>query len=209
MMLNVASENKSLEQRYQEMQAFVSQITDKLGERVDAGIAETVVLLNLLGIPTSGSCEGHMTHGTSAPWVDIEDTSIGAQTEEVTRLFSLAKECKQQQGNITDEVLHLFEQAHQARLAIKKKHIAIRLRLLGLLAAFYEQRRVPFERQLIVQSRSDGKSRLESQGADLQEVLEPSARQQKLADYQQEMQDFTTLLKQRYWASVEEEVIRF
>jgi hypothetical protein len=89
-----------------------------------------------------------------------------------------------------------------------KKHITIRLRLLGLLAAFYEQRRVPFERQLIVQSRSDGKSRLESQGADMQEVLEPSARQQKLADYQQEMQDFTTFLKQRYWAPVEEEAIR-
>lgn len=77
-----------------------------------------------------------------------------------------------------------------------------------MLAAFYEQRRVPFERQLIVQSRSDGKSRLESQGADMQEVLEPSARQQKLADYQQEMQDFTTFLKQRYWAPVEEEAIR-
>ncbi len=208
MVLNIASENKNLEQRYRHMQAFVSQMTDKLGEHVDAGIAETVVFLNLLGIPTSGSCEGHMTHGTGAPWVDIEDTSISVQTEEATRLFGLAKECKQQQGHMTEEVLHLFEQAHQARLAIKKKHITIRLRLLGLLAAFYEQRRVPFERQLIIQSRSDGKSRLESQGADMQEVLELSVRQQKLADFQQEMQDFTTFLKQRYWAPVEEEVIR-
>jgi len=208
MILNIASENNSLEQRYRDMQAFVSQMTDKLGEHVDAGIAETVVLLNLLGIPTSGSCEGHMTHGTGAPWIDIEDTGIGAQTEEATRLFSLAKECKLQQGHMTEEVLHLFEQAHQARLTIKKKHIAIRLRLLSLLATFYEQRRIPFERQLIIQSRSDGKSRLESQGADMQEVLEPSARQQKLADYQQEMQDFTAFLKQRYRTPVEEEVTR-
>jgi len=208
MILNIASENNSLEQRYRDMQAFVSQMTDKLGERVDARIAETVVLLNLLGIPTSGSCEGHMTHGTGAPWIDIEDTGIGAQTEEATRLFSLAKECKQQQGHMTEEVLHLFEQAHQARLTIKKKHITIRLRLLSLLATFYEQRRIPFERQLIIQSRSDGKSRLESQGADMQEVLEPSARQQKLADYQQEMQDFTAFLKQRYRAPVEEKVTR-
>jgi hypothetical protein len=38
--------------------------------------------------------------------------------------------------------------------------------------------------------------------------LEQRYREQKLADYQQEMQDFTTFLKQRYWAPVEEEAIR-
>ncbi len=208
MLTSTASDNPSKDQRYRDMQALVSQMTDKLGQCVDAGIAETVVLLNLLGIPTSQSCEGHMTHGIGAPWVDIEDTSTSEQTEEATRLFNLATQRKQQQGHMTEEVLHLFEQAHQARLAIKKKHITIRLRLLGLLAAFYEQRRVPLERQLIIQSRSDGKSRLESQGADMQEVLLPTERQQKLLTYQQEMQDFTAFLKQQYFANVEVEAMR-
>ncbi len=44
-----------------------------------------------------------------------------------------------------------------------------------------------------------GKSRLESQGADMQEVLPLEERRQKLQDYQQEMQDFTAFLKQAYF----------
>lgn len=47
----------SCERRYQEMQAAVARMVDKLGQKVDAGIAETVVFLNLLNIPTSASCE--------------------------------------------------------------------------------------------------------------------------------------------------------
>jgi hypothetical protein len=53
------------------MREEVSRWVDGLGERVDPGIKDTVVALNLLGIPTVSSCEGHLDHGRTLPWVDI------------------------------------------------------------------------------------------------------------------------------------------
>jgi hypothetical protein len=45
----------------------------------------------------------------------------------------------------------------------------------------------------------EGKSRLESQGADCQDVLPLDIRAEKLALYQSEMQAFTQFLKQIYF----------
>ncbi|HEU5382246.1 MAG TPA: hypothetical protein VFV38_43080 [Ktedonobacteraceae bacterium] len=47
-------------------------VTDKLGKRIDDGIFETVVCLNMLGISTTSSCEGHLDWGTPYPWINIE-----------------------------------------------------------------------------------------------------------------------------------------
>ena len=198
-MIKTAAET-GYERRYREMQATVARMTDKLGLPVDAGIVETVVLLNLFGIPTSASCEGHLEHGTGAPWVDIEATGVFAQMEVATRLFQQATLRKQELGRVTEEVLQLFEWAHSARLELKRAHVRVRQRLFALLIDFYAQRSSPFDQHLIVQSRPDGKSRLESQGADMQEVLEPSEREQKLRAYQREMQSFTAFLRTRYFA---------
>ena len=56
------------------MAAAVDRVTDRLGKRVDPGIRETVIVLNLLGLSTRQSCEGHVSlagHGHAAPWVDL------------------------------------------------------------------------------------------------------------------------------------------
>lgn len=47
-------------------------VTDKLGKPIDDGIFDTVVALNLLGIVTTASCEGHIGWGVPHPWIDIE-----------------------------------------------------------------------------------------------------------------------------------------
>lgn len=47
-------------------------VTDKLGKRIDNGIFETVVALNVLGVCTRQSCEGHLEWGVPFPWIDIE-----------------------------------------------------------------------------------------------------------------------------------------
>jgi hypothetical protein len=47
-------------------------VVDKLGQPIDEGIFETVVVLNLPGIHTLASCEGHLEYGAYAPWVDIQ-----------------------------------------------------------------------------------------------------------------------------------------
>src|SRR5579862_3856182 len=50
----------------------IDQLIDGLGLGIDEGIKETVVAFNMLGLNTSGSCEGHLDHGLTTPWVDIE-----------------------------------------------------------------------------------------------------------------------------------------
>lgn len=54
----------------------VDRVRDRLGKPVDPGIRGPVAALNLLGFPTSQSCEGHVNlrgHGLAAPWVDFAD----------------------------------------------------------------------------------------------------------------------------------------
>lgn len=59
-------------QKWEELSEKFSHVTDKIGMPIDGGIFETVVALNVLDIPTSMSCEGHLDHGLPYPWVDIE-----------------------------------------------------------------------------------------------------------------------------------------
>lgn len=191
---------KSREQSWQEMRSRVTHMKDKLGKEVDPGIAETVVVLNLLSIPTTQSCEGHLDHGTGAPWIDIEDTNISERSNEVNRLFQHALQLQRQQVQITEETVRLFEEAHQAKQDVKRLHLAIRQKLLNYLASFYEQRQVPFDVRLVIQSRdTTGRSRLESQGADFQETASLEIRRLKLTVYQEEMRRFTVFLKQQYF----------
>lgn len=50
----------------------VEHIVDALGHPIDKEIKKTIVALNVLGISTDGSCEGHAwENGAGAPWVQI------------------------------------------------------------------------------------------------------------------------------------------
>lgn len=72
-MVDTPHRQQTEEERYQEMSAYISNLTDKLGMPIDSGIFETVVVLNLLGLQTFQSCEGHMDHGCPYPWVMVID----------------------------------------------------------------------------------------------------------------------------------------
>ena len=81
---------------WQEAQTHVSSFTDRLGTPIDAGIIETVVVLNLLGLQTFQSCEGHLTHGCAYPWVSLVDPPLSGrfvrQWQAVCQLEEQAKE---------------------------------------------------------------------------------------------------------------------
>ena len=47
----------------------VIRLTDKLGNPIDPGILDLVTVLRLLGINTTGSCEGHLGRFTSGPYI--------------------------------------------------------------------------------------------------------------------------------------------
>lgn len=57
---------------WEETAARFRRVVDKLGKPIDAGIFETVVALNMAGITTRASCEGHLDWGVPHPWVDVE-----------------------------------------------------------------------------------------------------------------------------------------
>ncbi len=181
-------------EQWQAMHDRFSRETDKLGCGIDTGILDTVIVLNLLKIPTVMSCEGHLSSASGAPWVDIEDPEAKQQTDHIGLLFKEAQTAYAQ-GQPSQE---LFHRAHEARIEALAKHLALRERLLTYLTAFYKQRQVPYDVRLVLQAKSAGRTRLESQGATLQEVASPEHRQAKLYEYQAEMHEFTAFLKQVY-----------
>ena len=178
----------------------MARVKDKLGKPIDQGIMETVITLNALAISTAASCEGHLDWGVGAPWVDIASQHPVAQAVHVGKLFSDASKIEAK-TNLSQEELHAYYgEIHRQRREIKAYHFLERQKLLQYLAAFYENRHVPFDQRLIVRPiGTDGRSRLESQGADCQEVAPLDIRAQKLLRYQEEMGTFTAYLKHIYF----------
>jgi hypothetical protein len=206
MIPEISARNKMLidiskNQRWQEMHDRVMQMKDNLGKGVDAGIVDTVIVLNLLGLSTVMSCEGHMEGASGAPWVDIEDSEANKQIQKITHMFQEAR-AAHARGFLSE---HLFDAAHQIRLEAMKKQLILRQKLMDYLAAFYTYRQVPYDVRLVIQSRAAGRSRLESQGADFQEIASPEIRKQKLQVYHEEMSAFTIFLKEQFFQEIERE----
>lgn len=49
---------------------------DALGKSIDAGIMDTVIALNVLGVETTASCEGHRARGYPYPWIAVAVKSV-------------------------------------------------------------------------------------------------------------------------------------
>lgn len=176
------NEQNKKEKSWEETLTWVNTIHDKLEKCIDKNIQETIVALTLLGINTSASCEGHIDHGTYAPYIDVE-------TKERNDL-----------GNRITQAIEK-EDAKKIIKELQKKNLEERKKLVVLLAEFYENRKCSFESRLIIQSLSQGWSRLESQGAGLQGIQPEEIKKQKLEEYQKEMANFTSFLKQKFLKS--------
>lgn len=92
--------------RYQKTLQALNKITDKLGMPVDPSIKKTVVLLNLLGFRTTGSCAGHLglDGGSLGPWVDIQPRS-GSFKRKTQKLLKDYQEYKIAKNNPVNEFL--------------------------------------------------------------------------------------------------------
>ena len=147
-------------QTWQEAAVYFEKVTDRLGRPIDVGIFDTVVALNVLGIPTLQSCEGHLTHGLPYPWVDIEVIDTRPRSEHRDKETALAQ-------------------------------LTLRYWLFNYLSAFYQERRVSFDRIITLEY----PHRMRSQGGEFMDLLTPGERERKLRVYQEEMQAFTQYLK--------------
>jgi len=183
----------SKEKHWQEVEAQFRHTTDRLGYGIEAGILEPVVALNLLGIHTTQSCEGHLERGTGAPWIDV----AAADTRELEEQVRLAY---QQQHTQPRDELTQYATANRRKLEteIRTRNLAERRKILDYLEEFYQDRRVPIDRQLHLQKIGIEETRLESQGACFQELAQPEIKQTKLDEYRLEMKVFGAFLKEKY-----------
>ena len=78
------------QKKWDEMSNRINRTIDGIGKYVDTNIKEPVIALNLLGIYTAASCEGHLDHGTFAPYIDVQAKEYYDKV-----IYVLDNECKE------------------------------------------------------------------------------------------------------------------
>ncbi len=177
-------------------------VVDKLGKPIDEGIFETVVALNLFGIHTCASCEGHLEYGAYAPWVDIQTPGADAEEKIVNDAYKYYYE-QVEAGKLSPiELGQLYDHTLQCDLKADEKYLSERHKLMIYLDLFYENQHSPYDRRLTIQHRETW-ARLESQGTYFQRVSSEGLRMQKLSEYQEEMRAFTAFLKELFFYGID------
>lgn len=179
----------------------VGKLRDGMGKGVDDGIRETVVALNVLGIHTIQSCEGHIDHGIAAPWVDVGATEHRTKKLE-QRVEHMRQEADEQQKKegLTTDVDRRYEAYHRLREKLAGIHMRVAMKAARYLIEFYQGRSTDWERRIVIDGFEDG-GRIISQGGMLQEAFPVSERRRRRAEYQEEMGAFTAFLKQKFFES--------
>jgi hypothetical protein len=188
------------EANWRSMTEFMGKIGDRQGTGVDKGIVEPIVGFNLLGMKTSQSCEGHLDHGSAAPWINFGAEVTDEAAVKYEEIHKIWEEIDKKGGVIAseDEVRDLHERRHKLVEELERPNLAVVKQAIGLLEEFYQDRKVPVDRQLIVSTYGDGSGRLQPQGADVQKIESPEVRAQKLAEYREEVGAFSAFLKDKY-----------
>jgi hypothetical protein len=213
----MSEERDDKEARWRKVAEHFQQVTDRLGRPIDPPIFETVVALNVLGLPTSMSCGGHLDDGRGLllPWVDIRAFHPRAQKwqKKLQKLQKKAeklrrKERRQQKNGSSwlavkateKELAAIYKKIHPRRLRLRLVQCDTRAKLVQLLTQFYENRQVPFDQRLILQVMGDGHTRLSHQGGEDFYLTSPyELQRQKLEAYREEMRAFTLFLKEAYY----------
>lgn len=193
----MTDQSAALPTGWSEWAAKLAEATDPTGAPIDAGIMEIVIALNVLGVETNASCEGHLDRGYAGPWVDfhaVGTEAIRRQAREATRRL---QEAEEQQA--APEVLHalneeLFKLAHEEHIAYYRGSYLVHQALIS----FYEKHHAPYDQQLYLHNDSFGYSRLQSHGLDYQPQYTPQIQTRNLRLYQAEMVAFASFLKHHY-----------
>jgi uncharacterized FlaG/YvyC family protein len=181
-----SQEKSEKQQRWDEIARRIERTVDSLGMHIDEGIKDNIIALNALDIHTTASCEGHAERTSAhAPWVDVESNETETLTNEAQELIKDKDRNREKIKEITQEIEHM--------------NLEERKKLFGHLDAFYQGRTTHFVRRLVVQNMGWGRSRLQSQGADLQKVEPEEIMMQRLVEYQEEMAAFATFLRENFF----------
>lgn len=209
-MLQVSIEqNTGTQQRYAAMCERVSTFTDRLGTPVDPGIFETVVALNLLGLPTFQSCEGHLDHGSAYPWVICIDQD---RSRAFNRMWLYVCDLEKQARDTREKDAYdcYLSADIQLRACVTQWEVKDHFfeRITALFDAFYTgQSEQINSARLLVRRLRPGTYRLEPGFSHATKELPAQFAREYLASGQAEMQRFTSFLQRRIFSGDEYESI--
>ncbi len=117
---------KEKEDYWKAVDQGMDDVGDALGKEIDPGIRKTVVALNVIGLPPSMSCEGHLNLGCPHPWVDIATPNEPERYKHGTRQETDEyKEWRAANKELRDLAVQLLEEFYNAREAAKEIKIGI------------------------------------------------------------------------------------
>lgn len=203
------------------MAAQVDTWVDGLGKGIDSEIKDTVIVLNLLGFKTDGSCEGHIDKGVPAPWVDftVKDQELDALSQQWNAIYQEANQKELQlKEKYSDpslwtetDIASLEPLWHQRWVVRDQLEKLSRTKISGvrdLIRKFYGKHKKhsddSYDTMLYLWEFGDFHYRLISLGADWQVTRDEKERQKKLKEYKQEMRLFTSFLKNYYFSDANE-----
>lgn len=196
----------------------LSGIGDKLGLGLDAKIKETVAILQLLNINTSGSCEGHADRALAAPWIDIDapnepdENFIGENKiyQKHANKYNLSFEDVKYAVHL-DVWRKAYNEAEKngrnpELITWRRKNQSLKQKLEILLKEFYQNRTINKDNKIEIEVYGVGETnRLHNGGDDYGKLVTdmPLKQQEelpkKLKERQSEMIAFTEFLKEKYF----------
>jgi len=199
----------------------LDETSDALGWKIESGIKETVNAFNLMGLPTTGSCEGHIDRALSFPWIDISAPSepgeryVGQNEafEKVAKKHALTLE-DVKRGVPMDKYWEAIEECYKNGDTEEYKtwnleNKKLELKVKGLLDEFYQNREDRLDNRLNAYggegvrihgvTEGEYEKALEESGSEISEKRK-AERAEKLPAYRKEMDDFTKFLKDKFFA---------
>ncbi len=202
------------QQQWDQQATEVATWTDGLGLPLDAGIYDTVIVLNLLGLTTRQSCEGHMNWGQASPWVDFrinepEAELLQAQGQQIftDELSDQLLGLRKKYPKLTIDELYetsegqYLKPAREKMIELSSLYVDIARKtmqpLVDLLDQFYQVHNSDEDQRLYIYF--GWIIRLESQGSDVQLRRTEEQKATYLKLYQEEMKTFTDFLKAKFY----------
>ncbi|EKD62797.1 MAG: hypothetical protein ACD_52C00053G0001 [uncultured bacterium] len=196
-------DNSSFAAKWQATTQKFLNTSDNLGKDIDPKILDTVIALNLLGVSTSQSCEGHLDRALAGPWIILgtpTDLEVETVKTQMNTVYQEANQIKTTKPNdfARDEnyiqKMELYRELQKKTVVPTQKNIQ---KLIPLLEEFYQARQLPYLNRLIISSEDSPIPRLRNQGLYLQDIVANEARAANLLAFQEEMLAFTNFLKQK------------
>lgn len=174
MTYNSGMTDSSFQKKIEELRG----VTDRLGMPIDEKIIRVVAVLNLYGIRTIQSCEGHLDHGYAYPWIDVVSDMDEQLGKELTRIYDNIENVRENKQD-RESYQKVFKERDLFEIEVVKRFDTVR----SLLVDFFNETRPDYENLLILEQFST-RFRIRPQGGIWQCTRDEQLKMKYLIEYQ-------------------------